>query len=311
MIISITKPLARAWKRMINDLFRPFNISKWFVVGFTVFLAELTEGPHHIGYNGFDELDKWDFHDILDIPDIAWEWIMTHTVWAILIGIGIVLLIAFIILLTWLSSRGAFMFLDNVVHNRALVTKPWRQFKKAGNSVFLWRLIFGMIIFFLVILLILLVLHIVGLFLADIYLAIPIFLIGILSILTFSTIVLLCYISMFLNNFVIPIMYIKDLKVLKGWRLFLQLLKKFPGNFIVYGIFLFCLHIGVIILVVIAGLLTCCIGFIILVIPYINSVLLLPISYTFRAYSLEFLEQFGPEYEIFPKSMEEKEEQKK
>ncbi len=311
MIISITQPLARAWKRMISDLFRPFDIGKWFVVGFTVFLAELTEGPHHVGYNGVDKFDKWDFHDILDAPNIAWEWIMTHTGLAILIGIGIVLLIAFIILLTWLSSRGAFMFLDNVVHNRALVTKPWRQFKKAGNSVFLWRLIFGMIIFLLVILLITLVLRIAGLFLADIYVAIPIFLIGILSILTVSTIVLLCYISMFLNNFVIPIMYIKDLKVLKGWGLFLQLLKKYPGNFIVYGIFLFCLHVGVIILVIGAGLLTCCIGFILLVIPYINSVLLLPISYTFRAYSLEFLEQFGPEYEIFPRPMEKKNEQKK
>jgi len=310
MIISITQPLAQAWKRMISDLFRPFDIGKWFVVGFTVFLAELTEGPHHIGYDGVDKFDKWDFHDFLDTPDIAWEWIMAHTVWAILIGIGIVLLIAFIIFLTWLSSRGTFMFLDNVVHNRALVTKPWHQFKKLGNSVFLWRLIFGMIIFILVILLIPLILLIAGLFLADVILAIPIFLIIILSILTFSTIVLLCYISMFLNNFVIPIMYIKDLQVLQGWGLFLQLLKKFPGNFILYGIFLFCLHVGVIILVIIAGLLTCCIGLILLVIPYINSVLLLPISYTFRAYSLEYLEQFGPEYEIFPKSMKKKEGQK-
>jgi len=45
---------------------------------------------------------------------------------------------------------------------------------------------------------------------------------------------------------------------------------------------------------------TCLIFFVLLMIPYISSVVLLPVSYTYRAYSLEFLAQFGPDYSLFP-----------
>ena len=37
------------------------------------------------------------------------------------------------------------MFLDNVVHNRAEIAKPWREFRKEGDSLFLWRLVFGIV----------------------------------------------------------------------------------------------------------------------------------------------------------------------
>jgi hypothetical protein len=48
-------------------------------------------------------------------------------------------------------------------------------------------------------------------------------------------------------------------------------------------------------------LFTCCIGFLLLIIPYIGSVVLLPVFYTFRAFSIEFLEQYGEEFVLFPK----------
>jgi hypothetical protein len=58
--------------------------------------------------------------------------------------------------------------------------------------------------------------------------------------------------------------------------------------------------VAVVICVIIACLLTCCIGFLFLIIPYINAVVLLPISYAFRAFSVEFLGQFGPGFVLFP-----------
>ena len=70
--------------------------------------------------------------------------------------------------------------------------------------------------------------------------------------------------------------------------------------FFLYGLIILALYILLFICIVIAGLFTCCIGFIILSIPYIGTVILLPVSYTFRAMSVEFLEQFGPEFKIFP-----------
>ena len=49
-----------------------------------------------------------------------------------------------------------------------------------------------------------------------------------------------------------------------------------------------------------AGCLTCCCGFILISLPYIGSVCLLPVSFTLRAFSLEFLAQWGPDYSAFP-----------
>jgi len=110
------------------------------------------------------------------------------------------------------------------------------------------------------------------------------------------------YIGLFLNDFVAPIMYKKGQKAMVAWGHFMAVFSKARGYFLLYGILILGLCICVVILVMIMGLLTCCIGFILLIIPYIGSVITLPISYTFRAFSVEFLEQFGPEYKFFPEA---------
>ena len=48
-----------------------------------------------------------------------------------------------------------------------------------------------------------------------------------------------------------------------------------------------------------ACVLTCCCGLILLLIPYIGTVILLPIVAWERYWSLEFLRQFGPEYDLW------------
>ena len=40
------------------------------------------------------------------------------------------------------------------------------------------------------------------------------------------------------------------------------------------------------------GLMTCCLGFLLLMVPYISSVLVLPISVFYRSFTFEFLAQF-------------------
>lgn len=73
---------------------------------------------------------------------------MSHPFWIGLIIFVIVIGIIVGILLTWLSSRGKFMFLDNVVTDRAEVVKPWSQYKRLVNSLFLWRLGFASLLLF-------------------------------------------------------------------------------------------------------------------------------------------------------------------
>jgi uncharacterized RDD family membrane protein YckC len=99
-------------------------------------------------------------------------------------------------------------------------------------------------------------------------------------------------------------MYKNKISTSQAWFKFLPLLSKYPGHFILYGLFIFVLWILVVIGIVMFGLFTCCIGFLLLIIPYIGSVVLLPVYYTFRAYSLEFLEQFGDDFTFFPQVKE-------
>ena len=53
-------------------------------------------------------------------------------------AIGLVVLLLFL----WLSSRGKFIFLDDVVSGQARIVEPWNRFKRLGDSLFLWRAAF-------------------------------------------------------------------------------------------------------------------------------------------------------------------------
>jgi len=303
MNIAYFEPFSRAWGRMKIALFKPFDLHKWFIIGFNAFLAKLVEGGRGPGSSSWSEDSN--FREFLGFPNKAWEWLVSHPGWFVgIIFIGL-FIITIIIVLIWLSSRGKFMFLDNVVHDRAEIAKPWKQYSIEGNSLFLWRLCFFLIcavvftsyiIFFFI--------TASNLYKGSFYERVPVVFIVAMALLFLLTSIVIAYISMFLNSFVAPLMYKNNIKATQAWSRFLSLFKRYPFHFILYGLLVFALGILAVIFVVVAGLLTFCIGFLLLIIPYIGTVVTLPIWYTFRAFSLEFLAQFGPEYEIFPPSGE-------
>jgi len=303
MQIEFIEPFSRAMNRMKVALFNPFNLNKWFVVGFTAFLAGLLDGYHGgSGSPGSHHRGRVDsFGEFLDLPGRGWEWLTNHPGWLIVIAAGLIFLIALLITLTWLSSRGTFMFLDNVVQNKAEIANPWKQYKPEGNSLFLWRLGFGLICLMIFVVLAVVFFTIASQLYANSYDSqIPIPLIAGLGLLFLLLIIILAYISLFLKDFVAPIMYKHRITATRAWGRFLPLLKQNPFHFIVYGIFVLVLTLLVVIGIVLAAVMTCCVGFIILVIPYIGTVVTLPAWYTFRAFSLEFLAQFGDDFNVFP-----------
>ncbi len=301
MNIDFFMPLSNSWNRMKKALFQPFDITKWFVVGFTAFLAELLDGPHGNGSGG-DNDHGFNFGDVADFPHIAWDWLMDNPGWFSLILIGIVLITAIIVILTWLSSRGKFMFLDNVVYDRAKVTQPWYDFKEHGNSLFIWRLVFGLICFAVIILFIVQFFIIAFEFYNSDFEPAPILSFIGIGFLFFIFMVVISYISVFLDDFIVPIMYKNNISTAKAWHVFLQIFSKYWLYFILYGLLLFVLWVFIVIFIILAGIFTCCLGFIFLIIPYLGSVVTLPISYTFRSFGPEFLKQFGPEFNIFPEA---------
>jgi len=300
MNIEYFEPLSRAWNRMKIALFKPFDITKWFIIGFSAFLAGLTES--HGGTSRFSaEPDDLTFYEFFNLPNKAWNWLVDNPGWFIAIVSFVVVLIAIGVTFTWLSSRGMFMFLDNVAQDKAEIGKPWKQYKTEGNSLFLWRLVFGLICFTLFIIFLVFFFSTGALIYRESHyrhVNVP-FLVG-MGLLFFFMVIIIGYISMFLESFVVPIMYKNKIKTTQAWSRFLKLFGDHPFHFILFGIFVFLLTIMFVLLIVVAGLLTCCIGLLLLIIPYIGTVVSLPVWYTLRAFSLEYLAQFGPEYDVFP-----------
>ena len=302
MPLRFFEPLNRAWNRMKEALFRPFDLHKWLVIGFTVFLAGLADwyrggsGNSRVGVG-----DEVSFGEFLDFPGRAWDWLIGHPLWFILILVGGSFLILLGIVLLWLSSRGKFMFLDNVVHDKAEVVNPWREYKTEGNSLFLWRLIFSLIVFsFFVMLVVLFFIGASQLYEDSYNSRLPIPFIILMGLVFFITFVIIGYISMFLDSFVVPIMFRQRISATKAWGRFLSIFGKYPFHFILFGLLVLVLIILFVIFVILAGLFTCCIGFFLLIIPYVGTVVTLPFWYWLRAFGIEFLAQFGDEYDVFP-----------
>lgn len=300
MTIQFMEPLSRAWNRMKLALFRPFDIHKWFVIGFNAFLAGLMDATN--GSGGSRGGKNGTFGEFIHFPRTAWVWLMDNPGWAIAILFAIVVAAAVIIVLTWASSRGVFMFLDNVVRDRVEIAKPWREYQREGNSLFVWRLVFGLICLVLFSgLVAFFFIQGAAIYDAGYFRAVPIaFILG-FGLLTLLTVLVIGYITLFLKDFVAALMYKNRITAVQAWKLFLGLFGKYPMHFLGYGILIFLLILVFVFVVIVAGLITCCIGWLLLVIPYIGTVVTLPVWYTFRAFSLEFLAQFGPEYDVFPR----------
>jgi hypothetical protein len=302
MIIQYIEPLSRAIARTRRALFHPLDLRKWFAVGFTAFLAKLADVGFSGGPGGIRKQSKFDVEEVLYFPQRAWEWLGNHPGWAMLIAMAILVAFIFGTCITWLSARGKFMLLDNVVQDRADVVAPWYEYRNEANSFFLFNLLWG----FLVSAIGIAYISFCFANLQALYessanskaLFVPAVLAG-LGLLVFSMISFFIY--LLFRDFVVPIMYRDRATTWKAAQKFLSLFLSEPFHFIGYGLFLFCLSLLIVAGIILIGCVTCCIAFLILAIPYINAVVLLPISYAMRSFSIEFLEQFGPEYQIFPR----------
>jgi len=98
-----------------------------------------------------------------------------------------------------------------------------------------------------------------------------------------------------LDDFVVPLMVIRNVRVVEAWGIWRR--EVLPGN--VAGLFVFyllriVLALGIAVGVLVIRCLTCCVA----AIPYLSSVLLLPVFVFWRAFPLYYLEQIG--LRVFP-----------
>jgi len=224
---------------------------------------------------------------------------LRHPVWGAVALVVLTLACIAFVLVLWVRSRGHFIFLDNVVHERAGIVEPWRRFARRGNALFLFSLV-SLLLWG-------------GLFVDILLPALPgllaaasdgrwrelLFLaLGEWLVLTPLALVM-SYFFLFLSSFVVPLMYRDDIGPLAAWGRFLGLFVRRPLYFLAYGLMFLVLSLMVFVAVMAVGFGTCCIGFLLLGTPYIGSVVTLPVDVLFRGFAVDFLAQFGPEYSVF------------
>jgi len=300
--ISVTAPVGAALERVKQVLFRPFDIGKWFVVGFCAWLALLgQQGGGGGGNFNFGSPGRSHGNGLRHGLERAKDYVMDNLAWILPLAVVlIVVILGLTLLFNWLSSRGRFMFLHCVALNRAEVVAPWNQFAREANSLFWFRLVLGLIGALLTLPLVaLMALLILGMVKAGAASGAGVGLsaVALLTVLVIATGFFV--IRKLTMDFVVPIMFLRRKTCREGWR---ELRGLFTGNvgvLILYFLFqlVLAMVIGMMVLMVVIA--TCCIAGCFMALPYLGTVLLLPVHVFHRAYSLYYLAQFGREFDVF------------
>ena len=298
--ISIIKPVNEAIERTKTILFKPFNLEKWFIIGFCAWLAGLFEGSGGgLNFN-FNDKDRFDKSQLP--PGLMHLWHEHMTLIVIAATAAVILFITLFAVLLWLSSRGKFMFLDCLAKNKAHIKEPWKTFKKQANGLFGFRLLIIAAAMICMIPLGILTVWFFSLFKSGganaVVAAMMVF---VMILLIFIVVSIFGLVQTLTFDFVVPILYLQQIGVFKAWGKFLPLLWQNFWKIMLYLLFklLILLCLGAVVLtMLILGCCFCCIS-IILFIPYIGTVTLLPLLSFYRLYSLYYLAQFGSEYDVF------------
>ena len=293
--IEIFKAFGEAFELTKKILFQPFNLGKWCVIGFAAFLAGGVN--FNFGFRfPFNGGGNWNFRSSScnpsNIPSFAsgediQPWVVA------LIAVIFLIVLAIIVVLSWLRARGAFIFTDCIVRNGAAIVEPWKEFWREGNSLFLFSWL------------------VVLLFLATAAAAFAIFVLPIIisgksvagkDVGMIVGIVFFCAVIFFaalgwalISHFMVPIMYRRRCRAVVALRESTSLVTAHPAPIVLYFLFLIVLAIACGIIGCVTTCVTCCIA----AIPYVGTVILLPIFVLLRSFLLCFLRQFGPDYDVW------------
>ncbi len=294
--VEIFEPFGAAYEAMKRILFRPFDIGKWFIIGFAAFLSGAWGGG--FGFNpvgkSFNTYARSATGNTGNVTHQFPSWF-----WPAMIGlfaIGAVIALG----LMWIVSRGRFVFTDCVVRNRGAIVAPWREFRREGNSYFLFTVALGVLVFIIAIAVFAAVALPLGIYsgMTGLHRQIAagfgpgiIFLLVLLSLIWIAA----CIYFGLILNFIVPVMYRRRCTATEAFADLSRLVLRRPGVFLLYALFCVVLWMALAIIGTIVACATCCIG----ALPYVSTVLLLPAFVWLRAFTLYFLRQFGPEYDVW------------
>jgi hypothetical protein len=337
--INFTHAFSRAWDRMVVICFQPFHAGKWFTIGFSAFLAGLLAGgngvswlfgnnnnnnsnnnrtalltphipsAHHFYHvNGTVQttvLAPSTYYYIPTLPNIPELSTSTSNYLAglqagvaiLIVGVFAGIVLVLFLLAYWLGSRGQFLFLDNIVRNRGAISWPWHTYARQGNSLF----------FFLLLCILILLVVLVPFTVVGVLVSIPLFqqhgppsgsaiAVFLVMCLVYMAILLVLSIVFFLFRELGPaLMFRQGITARVAFGETLGLIRRFPGSIAMLIVLRIALFVALAVLSLIVCCLSCCLGGL----PYLGSVLLLPALIYIKAFTLDCLAQFGPNYDVW------------
>ena len=302
VMVSPVDAARAAYHHTRSQLF-PIRLERWLVLGLLAFLDQCgrafrggggsTGGGDGHGPGGpggfppdFDHVGAW--------LQRASEWLAAH---AAVVALGVVLgLLVFGVLaafVLWVNARGVFMYADAVATGRAEVGRPWREHAAAASSYFGWSLgiTFALVFTFL---------FAGGLVVATVFAfvagrlqgtggwLIVAAMVPVLALLALA-LPLLALGGLALRDFVAPLQLATGLPCGAAARLLESLVVAQPGAFVLYLLLKLLVVVGTGLVVVIGGCLTCCLGFL----PVVMQTVFQPLFFFERAVSLGLLRQMG------------------
>ena len=132
--IEILAPFNQAIELTRLILFRPFDITKWLVIGFAAFLSGWFN-------SGGGSINPWSFRrrntSNLQAPTFQFRsFNMDHAGMVLLIAaaVFVVVLLVFVILWLWIVARGRFILKDRRVGKSGAIGEPRRALRQEGKS---------------------------------------------------------------------------------------------------------------------------------------------------------------------------------
>jgi hypothetical protein len=205
----------------------------------------------------------------------------------------ILVAIAIALVLYWVGCRGRFIFTDCIVRNRGAIAEPWREYRREGNSFFLFSVVVGLA-----------ALVVIGI------VSVPVWLpfvrgwtegAGFVVTLTIGIVVLVAVVLLLvlalslIFQLMVPVMYRQRCGAVQAFREVVGLISSRPGPMILYLLFFIVLCLGAGMIACLSMVVTCCIT----LLPYVGTVVLLPIYVVLAAFPLFFLRQFGDAYDVW------------
>lgn len=129
----------------------------------------------------------------------------------------------------------------------------------------------------------------------------PVSILGIVAAVMYfvAFIIVVAVIGKFTKDFVVPIMYLRTSSSTAAWRMLLDLLSPNKARFFLYILLQIAIGMAIGTMLVMAACCTCCCAACLFALPYIGTVILLPVHVFNRSYSLYYLAQYGPELNVF------------